>query len=214
MIDRRCKIGNINAFGKEIVPEYTNVAKPLLTKCRIIMKPITLRVAGSLLEEDGRSALLISDFEPERDAEGLIALRFALITRGPEEHIFPAFLLDDWGNEVRGRSLFTWAYEEGDRFPRAEIFGFEQDGRETQVFLRELELYARLPCYAYRSPEVPLPEGVLLNAILLPQADVQAPQRIKPPADLQRPLAAARVSWWHVPPGTTSFDFSHLDRRP
>jgi hypothetical protein len=106
--------------------------------------------------------------------------------------------------------------EYGERFPRGEIFGFEQDGRETQLFLRELELHARLPLYAYTFRRQGVEEGVSLDAVLIPagpEAGGQiAVKRVKRPFNYAFPLSRARVSWWHVPAEIQAFDFSLLDR--
>ncbi len=177
------------------------------------MRAVRQRVQGKLLEENGRFAFLLTNSKPARDAENLLYLGYALVTLGREEHIFPSFLLDDWGNEIRGVKLFRWIRDNGNEFPRAEIFGYEKDGSETQVFARALELYATLPCYAYPSRTAPVTEGHLLKAILLPDASVTVPERIKRPSSdlLERPLRSARVQWWLVSPDTTAFDFELLE---
>ncbi len=175
---------------------------------------IRQRVGGKILTNDGQTALILKDLRPAQDAPNVLFLRYAFVTKGPEEHIFPAFLLDDWGGEVRGLKLYSWVSKNGERFPRGEIFGFEQDGRETQCFLRELEHYARLPCYVYADADLSVEAGRLLNAILLPDVDVAAAVWIKRPSHLKRPLRAARVSWWQIPANTQSFDFSLLDKPP
>ncbi len=177
------------------------------------MKAVRQRVQGKLLQENGRSALLLLDPKPEQDADDLLYIGFALVTLGREEHIFPSFVLDDWGNEIRGVKLFDWIRENGNEFPRAEIFGYEKYGVETQLFARALELYATLPSYVYDSRTAPVTEGCLLKAILLPDVSVTAPQKIKRPSsdEIKRPLRAARVQWWLVPPDTTAFDFELLE---
>jgi hypothetical protein len=166
--------------------------------------------------QEGRVALVLRQPKPDSEATGLISLRFAFIARGPGggDHIFPSFILDDWGREIRSLKLYEWVRENGQRFPRAEIFGFEQDGRETQCFLRELELYARLPCYAYRTADQPVAEGRLLNSILLPHDSAQTPLRIEKPAGIERPLRAARVTWWQIPTDGKMLDLAQLDARP
>ena len=179
-------------------------------------KAVGQRIAGRLLweneaAEDGRIALLLTDPKPEADANELLYLRFAFVTVGIEEHLFPSFLIDDWGGEVRGLSVYSWVRENGNRFPRAEIFGYEQNGTSAQFFVRELELYSKLPCYAFANRQAPLAEGKLVQAILLPTPSVQQPEKTKRPSEFKRPLAAARVSWWHVPPTLTQFDFALLD---
>lgn len=178
------------------------------------MRAVRQRVGGELLLQDKKNALILRQLKPPREAENLVYLRYALVTRGPGDHIFPAYVLDDWGKERGSLRLYEWVRENGDHFPRAEIFGFEQDGRETQAFLRGMELYARYPCYAYNAADLPVTEGHLLSAILVPDAAAAKPKRIKRPADLKLPLSAARVTWWSIPAGTSDFDLAGLDAEP
>lgn len=175
------------------------------------MKAARQRIQGELLVENGRFALLLHDPKPGRDAPNLLYLGYALVVMGPEHHIFPSFVLDDWGNEIRGVKLYRWIRDNGNEFPRAEIFGFAADGSETQLFTRELELYVTLPCYAYDSAVASITEGRQLSAILLPDAAVSAPERLASgPVDMQRPLRSARVQWWRVPLTADAFNFDLL----
>lgn len=178
------------------------------------MKAAKQHVHGKLITENGRSALLLLDAEPEAKTEDSLYLRYAVVVRGPDDHVLPAILLDDWGKETRGLKIYEFLRKHGDEFPRAEIFGFDMDGSETQLFVRSLELYSRLPAYAYTNVDAPLDEGVLLDAILLPDVETDRVVRLEKAKDsgLERPLRSAQVSWWHVPSVTTTFDFSLLDK--
>jgi hypothetical protein len=177
------------------------------------MKAAHQHIHGSLLTENGRSALLLLNAEPETKTAVSLYLRYAVVVRGPEDHVLPAVLLDDWGKEISGLKIYGFLREQGDQFPRAEIFGFDLDGSETQLFVRSLELVSRLPCYAYTDVNAPLAEGVRLAAILLPDADTSVAVKIQKAGEtgMKRPLRSAQVQWWRVPPTTTSFDFSWLD---
>ena len=181
----------------------------------MVMKAVRQHVHGRLWQDNGRSALLLTDPKPAEQTAVSLYLRFALIVRGPEDHVLPALLLDDWGSEVRGLEIYRFIHEHGDEFPRAEVFGFDMDGSETQLFLRSLELSMRLPCYVYTSADEPLADGARLHAILLPTPGVAQPQRLEgPPVDMfERPLRAARVSWWQVPPDATPFDLALLEEK-
>jgi hypothetical protein len=177
------------------------------------MKAAKQHVHGKIITENGRSALLLYDAEPETKTEDSLYLRFALVIMGPEDHVMPAILLDDWGKEIRGLKIYEFLNEFGDQFPRAEIFGFDMDGSETQLFARSLELYSRLPCYAYTDFNAPLDEGVLLEAILLPDEKADRAESLENAKEsgMKRPLRSAQVSWWQVPTSTSIFDFSLLD---
>ena len=174
------------------------------------MKAIKLRVGGELLAQDKTYALVLRTWQPDAEDLDLVYLRFPFLTRGPGDAIFPAVVVDDWGREMRSLSLYKWVRENGDRFPRSEIFGYEADGRETQVFLREMELLGRLPCYAYAAADAAVTDGHLINAVLMEQPGAETVVRIKRPQDLSLPLSAARVSWWHIPPGMRDLDLARL----
>ena len=177
------------------------------------MKAAHQHIHGQLITENGRSALLLLDAEPEVKTDASLYLRYAVVVRGPDDHVLPAILLDDWGKEIRGLKIYEFLREHGDEFPRAEIFGFDMDGSEAQLFVRSLELYSRLPCYAYTDVKAPLDEGVLLDAILLPDIETSEVARLEKASEagVKRPLRSALVSWWRVAPSTTTFDFSLLD---
>jgi hypothetical protein len=177
------------------------------------MKAAKQHIHGKLITENGRSALLLLTAEPETKTADSLYLRYAVVVRGPEDHVLPAILLDDWGKETRGLKIYEFLREQGDQFPRAEIFGFDMDGSETQLFVRSLELYSRLPAYAYTNVDAPLADGVLLDAILLPDAETDRVVQVEKTSEMgvKRPLRSAQVSWWRVPPVTNTFDFSLLD---
>jgi hypothetical protein len=179
------------------------------------MQAINQHIQGRLLAKGEQTAVLLHSTRPDEETAGSLYLRFAFVIRGPEQHVFPALALDDWGGEIRGLSLYQWVAEYGEQFPRAEVFGYDPDGSKTQFFLRALELYARFPCYVYKEAAAPVSEGRLVSAILLPTPDVIQPVRLpRAPKGVERPLRTARVNWWHVPPHAEQFDFSLLAQPP
>lgn len=177
--------------------------------CRCV-KAISQRVQGTSFTGEGGAALLLKNARPGSETADSLYLRYAFVTQGVEYHVLPAFVLDDWGTEIRSLELYEWVQDYGDQFPRAELFGFDLSGKATQHFLRELELYSKLPCYAYPAKDTLLAQGVQIDTILLPDTDVTTVQKIKrpPAAEVGRPLHSARVSWWRVNPSRT--DFSSL----
>lgn len=164
------------------------------------MKAIRHHIHGSLFVEEGQTALLLKNASPDDKGIDSLYLRYAFTVKGTEERILPAFVLDDWGTEIKGLDLYQWVDEYGNQFPRAELFGFNLFGQEMQCFLRELELYSRLFCYAYPHHNTPLSEGVLLDTVWLPDDTVQQPTKIKRPASIRPPLPSIQASWWRVNP--------------
>jgi hypothetical protein len=131
----------------------------------------------------------------------VVYLRYAFFLQGSEVPIFPALLVDDWGGERRDLSLYQWVVEQGNRFPRSEIFGYERDGSETQVFLRALDTFIKLPCFVYQRRSEPVHAGRRLHNVFVPDgAHSGKPARIEIPADVAWPLRHAAVRWRRAVP--------------
>jgi hypothetical protein len=175
------------------------------------VKLITQRVAGTLIDDGQRVALLV---EPGGDPEAgpVVFLAYALTTQGIAAQVVPSLLLDDWGNEVKGLGLYDWIDQQGLRFPRAEVFGLSPAGEKAQYFLRDMELFAPLPAYAALDRALPIAEWQALQAVLVPDPALLAPQAGAVPEGLTGPLRRARVAWWRVPSFVGDLDF--LDARP
>jgi hypothetical protein len=170
------------------------------------MKPLTQRVRGQLFTQNNRLALLINQ---EADA---LYLRYALVVRGPENPIFPAFVMDDWGQERNTLDIYEWIAKEGQRFPRSDVFGYEMDGSETQYFLRALETFYKFPVFVYPQPELPVPAGMALSRVILPDTDYAGePQRVPRPNHIPWPLRHANLTWWQANPETLA-DFGFTKR--
>lgn len=177
-----------------------------------MIKAVTQRVQGQLWQEGETAVLRLLDAAPSKETtDDSLFLRYPFVLRGTEALVFPAFLLDDWGNEVRTLKLYEWVREFGEQFPRAELFGFSQFGEEAQVFLRDIELYAKLPCYVYAERSLAVERGAVLRGVLLPTAGATTVEKVKRPSLLKRPLRSAKLSWWQLPENAASFDFSLLD---
>ncbi len=142
------------------------------------MKLISYHIHGRFQD----STLTLIDATPTEETAVSLHLLFPFITRGDEIHIFPASVLDDWGTEIRGMQLYEWIRENGEQFPRAELFGMDVNGRSTQEFLRGLEIYFRFPCYLHQADEY-----IPIKTIILP-ADMQR-------KTLPHPLRRAKVTW-------------------
>lgn len=174
----------------------------------------TQKLFGRLLLNDKDQAAVV--LSPEGVEAHAVYLRYALTEMGTLRPLWPAFVLDDWGKERQGLAMYRWIRQEGDRFPRAEVFGFDDGWEEVQAFLRALELYVRYPCKVYPTAETPPQEGYWLKHVILPdETAVQAVSYKKLPANLpagftmpQTPLAQAKVTWWAIhPQQIATFEF-------
>ncbi|MCO5186317.1 MAG: hypothetical protein M9928_02700 [Anaerolineae bacterium] len=169
------------------------------------MRPIQQELTGKLFDDGDRAALWIAMEEDGISAENYpvppvaLYVRYALVLFGSDAPFFPAFLLDDWGNEIRGRKLYTWVRREGYLYPRAELFGFDHHGRETQRFVREIEINERYYCYVYSEKQAETSAGCLVHDIVIADKTAAAAELIKTPDYVTVPLRSARVHWHRLP---------------
>lgn len=160
-------------------------------------------IKGTVIQEDGTNALRMAG----DTAESTVYLSYALVTQGPEWQILPSQVLDDWGNRVDGLALYDWIRENGLKFPRAEVFGHSPSGEPVQYFVRDLELFGKYPVYAFTTEDAVPSSGVLLHAVLIPDAGVTSSVATQPPAEAGALLREAEVSWWRVNPDHVGLDF-------
>ncbi len=165
------------------------------------MRSIRQKIFGKLLLDQGDPALWLAEEGASHAA--LVAeplyLRYAVTIRGPESLVFPALVLDDYGNEIRKLKLYAWVRKEGDYHPRSDLFGFDLAGNETQNFVRELEIYFKYPLFVYASLEAPLQAGVRVSKVLLLNDSVGEREKGFRPKTVKTPLRHAAVEWWQLP---------------
>ena len=187
------------------------------------MRPLALRISGllkpTILAEQSRTTVILDQIKPPRDTElpppfETLYLYFAFVIRGTERPFLPTFAMDDWGNEVRKLSLYGWIYNDGDRFPRTELFGYEQDWSgnwgETQRFLREFELSARYPTYVTTSRDLPLEESLPVDLFGLIDEGCEREVRMKRPAEWPMPLKRTVAKGWQLKPAALTADTLQL----
>lgn len=169
------------------------------------------KIVGRLLThpQNGGTAVVIPESPPAEAAP--LFLRFALVLQGVEWPLLPAFVLDDWGRERRKLSQLTWIYENGDFFPRAEIFGYvkkPQEGWvETQEFVRDLELMSRWPVFAYANKTDPPDSGIRIRYMGLENEKGTEMVKTKRPERFAMPFTRASLQWFDVPRGINNDAF-------
>ena len=167
------------------------------------MRPIRHKVQGNLFQDDAQAALWLwrdGDIVPDGMMPKTLYLRYALIVRGVEQPFFPAELLNDWGETLRGTKVYRWLRENGELHPRAELFGYDAQGNEMQYFARDLEIFWKTPCFAFLDAKLPLTERVLVEHVLVSDASATTLTQTKRPAHIKLPLRRASVKWWRIPP--------------
>lgn len=156
------------------------------------MSSICQAIRGTLISEKQRTALSLDPDGQE------LCLRYALITRETESLILPEVVLDDWGHERRTLELYRWIHDNGHYFPRAEVFGQDPKGKKQQYFLRELDLMARYPCFAYDSRSMLVRNGRQIEFIIEVVEDTGVYETGADSSNYDWPMSNAAVLWCRV----------------
>lgn len=176
------------------------------------MQIIQQRFSGKLFVEGLRSAAWLVLSRNSAEISPItpvpVYLRYALTLRDSEAPFFPTLLLDDWGTEIRRLKLYSWLRENGDFFPRSELFGYTADGKEHQCFVREIERFRPFEPYIATQKTASAQESHRLHAVLIPTRGLEMAQSIACPKPIQRPLKRAKLAWWRIPPHQLS-DFNY-----
>ena len=70
----------------------------------------------------------------------------------------PHLLVDDFGREFVGKAALDFMVQKGDAFPRADVYGrWVSTGEQDAVFLKQLDMAAKLEAHIYESANAPLP---------------------------------------------------------
>lgn len=172
-----------------------------------------LRIYGKISVEkvDGRPVrtVRIDQVLPKKDERipadsQRLWLRFGFAFRGNERPVIPSFVIDDNGNEEHRLRFLEWVYNEGDRYPRSEVFGYElnEDGSDwiaTQCFIRELELSLRFYTWVVDDLKAGAGDGLRVDRFGIATDGLTKPQRIKRPEEWLLPLKRAQATCWALP---------------
>lgn len=166
------------------------------------MRAVTQEILGEL-NGTGEHGVLILD-----SGRQPVYLRFALVEQSAGNLIFPELLMDDWGHELKSLDLYLWIRDNGIRFPRAEVFGYDGRGNNRQYFLRELDLLAKYPCFGSTRIETLAEDSMEIDTIVL-AVDEPLPAESNPVIGaIDWPLRNAAVDWWRVD-SRNATDLSH-----
>ena len=175
------------------------------------LKIPALRIDGKVLKDEvnGKhiNVVRIDEVLPKRDVlppagSDRLFLRFGFVFMGTEKPLIPSFLKDDHGNENHRLRLMEWVYQQGDMYPRSEVFGYEvneaREWVETQVFVRELELSIRFFTWVVEDLKAP-PAGLPVHRFAIFDRNVTEPTKIRKPEDWVLPLQRSRAACWAIP---------------
>jgi len=143
-------------------------------------QPVADTFPGALVQAGDRTALMVHPGPASVLWAGPCVIRYGVRFLGkPHLSIVPGLVVLDHGEMLTGEAAWEFLTRHSNRFPRAEVFGYCNDGRDEMMRVRDLDL-ALLPevlAYADDQSAMPLARPAALIASVA-EADALPPRLI------------------------------------
>ncbi|MEM6284333.1 MAG: hypothetical protein AAF787_19230 [Chloroflexota bacterium] len=133
-----------------------------------------------VLVQYGESHLLAtqSDDNATVMSSGPIMLRYGLMVLGkPHLYIVPGLLAVDYGDFFNGDAMWDFVLTKSNIYPRAEVFGYRNDGEDDMLVLKKLDMAAPRGVFAFGDDDAhPIAQ---VNAVIAPDETGIAPRLLE-----------------------------------
>lgn len=139
-------------------------------------QPIQDTLSGTLIQP-GEDVLITRTALPGVTilAEGDFIIRYAVPLLGkPHLAIVPDLIVMDYGDLLTGQAAWDFLLHRSNLHPRAEVFGYRNDGVDDILTVKWLDLALPVQVYAYANAETPYPIARLSALIAPSDADLPA----------------------------------------
>lgn len=104
-------------------------------------QPVEDRFTGFLLQDQGDTLIAVSAVSDLMAAEsGSWIVRYGIRYLGkPHLSIIPALVAVDYGQMMNGEEAWQFLLKRSNLYPRAEVFGFRNDGRDEMTYVKNLD---------------------------------------------------------------------------
>lgn len=135
---------------------------------------------GVLLRHENTPLLSVTTVDGdgiEVIASGELTVRYAVrYLEKPHLAIVPGLLAVDYGDFFNGEAMLDFIYTKVNSYPRAEVFGYRNDGVDDMIVLKKLDLERSQQVLVYAAPDDSKP--LAAPAALIAPAGVNMPERL------------------------------------
>ncbi len=147
-------------------------------KTEVPRQPISERVSAVVTEVEGQALLSAGRLsEGEAVASGDLIIRYGITFLGkPQMSIVPHLVVADYGELLTGEAAWAFLMSSAHLYPRADVCGWLNDGRDEMVLLKQLDFDYPFDVFVYQQiqDEQPLAK---LSALVAPDSPPY-PQRL------------------------------------
>ncbi|MCL4248224.1 MAG: hypothetical protein KJ065_08770 [Anaerolineae bacterium] len=103
--------------------------------------PVGDAFTGALMRREEGDLLCAPDVDAVAETHTSFVLRYGIRYLGkPALSIVPGLVAVDYGTFLNGDDAWEFLTRRSNLYPRAEVFGYRNDGLDEQVFVRQLDL--------------------------------------------------------------------------
>jgi hypothetical protein len=143
--------------------------------------PIGDSFTGTLVERDGKFALASSPLEDiNMIYTGDMIIRYGIRYMGkPQVSVVPGLVVLDYGKMLNGEAAWEFVTKKSNLYPRAEVFGFRNDGKDEMIVVKALDLALPFAVLAYADATAPM-SIAQPSALIMSEAELDTlPDRLK-----------------------------------
>lgn len=121
-------------------------------------EPIGDPFVGVVVEAGGRSVLVSAEMDNSAAELSAYVVRYGIRYLGkPHLSIVPGLVAVDYGQMFNGEAGWDFLLKRSNLYPRAEVFGYRNDGRDEMMYVKNLDLALPLEALVYSSAEASQP---------------------------------------------------------
>ena len=121
-------------------------------------QPVSDVFPGAVVQAGSQSALIMHPGSAPVLWAGPCVIRYGVRYLGkPHLSIVPGLVVVDYGEMLTGEAAWDFLTRHSNRYPRAEVFGYRNDGRDEMIRVRELDLALTPEVLAYADDEAKTP---------------------------------------------------------
>jgi hypothetical protein len=150
------------------------MAKPIPAR-----EPIGDTFNGAVVQIGILQALAPTPLEgAETVISGTLTVRYGVRYLGkPHLSIVPGLVAIDYGDMLVGDEAWEFITRHSNQYPRAEVFGYRNDGKDEMMYIKNLDLVQPVEVLVYASEAATTP-AARPTALIAP-ADVDLPPRMR-----------------------------------
>lgn len=138
-------------------------------------EPVGDEFSGALLQWNERHFLTVEACPGiETVATGNLVIRYGVRYQGkPHLSIVPGLVALDYGDILTGEAAFEFLLNRSNRYPRADVIGYRNDGQDEMIVVKLLDLALPLHVLVYRDAVATMPIASVMALIAPKSAAVQ-----------------------------------------